>query len=82
VLDEDKRDLLMEDSKKGSNSRITVDLQSQEIIRPDGSKILFEIDQYKKHCLIEGLDDVALTLEKNSKIDTFEVAMKDNFPWL
>jgi 3-isopropylmalate/(R)-2-methylmalate dehydratase small subunit len=82
VLDEDNRDLLMEDSKKGSNSRITVDLQSQEIIRPDGSKILFEIDQYKKHCLIEGLDDVALTLEKNSKIDTFEVAMKDNFPWL
>ena len=82
VLDKEYRDLLMNDSEKGSNSRITIDLENQKIIRPDGSAIIFEIDQYKKHCLIEGLDDIALTLEKKSKIDIYEANRKDRFPWV
>ena len=82
ILEKEQRDLLMSDSEKGSNSRITIDLENQRIIRPDGSEISFEIEQYKKHCLLEGLDDIALTLEKKSKIDAYEVNKKDKFPWI
>ena len=82
VVDKDSRDSLMEDAERGANALLTIDLQEQQITRPDGSKIFFEIDQYKKHCLVEGLDDIALTLEKEKKIDDFEEAVKQRFPWL
>ena len=82
VVDKDSRDSLMEDAERGANALLTIDLQEQQITRPDGSKIFFEIDQYKKYCLVEGLDDIALTLEKEKKIDDFEEAVKQRFPWL
>ena len=82
VLGKEERDALMEDAKSGANARFTIELDNQEITKPDGSKIHFEIDQYKKHCLIEGLDDIALTLEKKRKIDLFEAETKQKFPWL
>ena len=82
VLGKEERDALMEDAKSGANARFTIELDNQEITKPDGSKVHFEIDQYKKHCLIEGLDDIALTLEKKRKIDLFEAETKQKFPWL
>jgi 3-isopropylmalate dehydratase small subunit len=57
-------------------------LEDQEISRPNGVKVPFFIDEYKKHCLIEGLDDIAVTLDKKSKIDSFEIATEQKFPWL
>ena len=82
VLDEASREELMNDAENGSNSRITVDLENQEIIRPNGLRIAFEIEEYKKHCLLEGLDDIDLTLEKKIEIDKFEILTEDKFPWL
>lgn len=82
IVDSDTRDDLLRDAENGSNARITVDLEDQEISRPNGVKVPFFIDEYKKHCLIEGLDDIAVTLDKKSKIDSFEIATKQKFPWL
>ena len=82
IVDSDTRDDLLRDAENGSNARITVDLEDQEISRPNGVKVPFFIDEYKKHCLIEGLDDIAVTLDKKSKIDSFEIAIKQKFPWL
>ena len=82
IVDSDTRDDLLRDAENGSNARITVDLEDQEISRPNGVKVSFFIDEYKKHCLIEGLDDIAVTLDKKSKIDSFEITTKQKFPWL
>ena len=82
IVDSDTRDDLLRDAENGSNARITVDLEDQEISRPNGVKVPFFIDEYKKHCLIEGLDDIAVTLDKKSKIDSFEIATEQKFPWL
>jgi 3-isopropylmalate/(R)-2-methylmalate dehydratase small subunit len=82
IVDSDTRDDLLRDAENGSNARITVDLEDQEISRPNGVKVPFSIDEYKKHCLIEGLDDIAVTLDKKSKIDSFEIATEQKFPWL
>jgi 3-isopropylmalate/(R)-2-methylmalate dehydratase small subunit len=72
----------MEDAEKGENARLTVDLERQVVVRPDGEEIAFEIDSFRKHCLLNGLDDVALTLEKNAEIDDFEGGQKAATPWL
>jgi 3-isopropylmalate/(R)-2-methylmalate dehydratase small subunit len=82
IVDSATRDDLLRDAENGSNARITVDLEDQEISRPNGVKVPFFIDEYKKHCLIEGLDDIAVTLDKKSKIDSFEIATEQKFPWL
>ena len=82
IVDRKSRDDLLEDAKNGSNSRLTINLQDQVIVRPSGSKVLFEIDNYKKHCLIEGLDDIAVTLDNEEKIDSFENKTAQMFPWL
>jgi 3-isopropylmalate/(R)-2-methylmalate dehydratase small subunit len=82
VVDTETRDELMRDAENGSNARITINLEDQEITRPNGLKVSFILDEYKKHCLIEGLDDIAVTLGKKSKIDTFEVKTAQKFPWL
>ena len=81
VLPED-RDALMGDAEKGSNARISVDLEAQEIIRPDGTTVSFEIDDFKKHCLLHGLDDIALSLEKEKSISDFEKKNKSQKPWV
>ncbi len=73
---------LMEDARKGENAVLSVDLERQEITRPDGDALRFDIDPFRKHCLLNGLDDVALTLAKVAKIDAFEERQRAGQPWL
>ncbi len=73
---------LMEDARKGANARFTIDLESQTIARPDGEKIHFEVDPFLKHCLLNGLDDIGLTLQKESKIESYEAKRRIAQPWL
>jgi len=75
-------DALMEDAKKGANARLTVDLASQTITRPDGDKVRFDIDPYLKDCLLNGLDDIGLTMKKESSIASFEAKRRLSQPWL
>ena len=82
VVSPEERDALMSDAEKGSNARISVDLEAQEIIRPDGTTVSFEIDDFKKHCLLNGLDDIALSLEKEKSISDFEKKNKSQKPWV
>ena len=82
VVSPEERDALMGDAEKGSNARISVDLEAQEIIRPDGTTVSFEIDDFKKHCLLHGLDDIALSLEKEKSISDFEKKNKSQKPWV
>lgn len=82
VLPQDQVDLLMDDARRGANAIITVDLESQEITGPDGGKIKFDVDPFRKHCLINGLDDIGLTLVKKPAIDSFEARQKLSEPWL
>ncbi|HJO85881.1 MAG TPA: 3-isopropylmalate dehydratase small subunit [Rhodospirillales bacterium] len=67
---------LMDDAERGANATVTVDLEAQEITGPDGGVIKFEINAFKKHCLLNGLDDIGLTLQKDDKIDDFEARQK------
>ncbi|MCF4165930.1 3-isopropylmalate dehydratase small subunit [Zavarzinia compransoris] len=82
ILPQEQVDLLMDDAKRGANAIVTVDLESQEITGPDGGKIKFDVDPFRKHCLINGLDDIGLTLVKKPSIDTFEDRQKLSQPWL
>ena len=75
-------DKLMDDAKKGANARLTIDLREQTIERPDGEKVHFEVDAFRKHCLLNGLDDVGLTLQREKAIDSFEAKRKAATPWL
>jgi 3-isopropylmalate/(R)-2-methylmalate dehydratase small subunit len=82
VLPEDQRDALMKDAKKGANARIEVDLEAQTITSSDGETFSFELDAFKKHCLLNGLDDIGLTMEKAAAIDTFEAEVSTSRPWV
>ena len=82
TLPQEQVDLLMDDAERGANAIVTVDLEKQEITGPDGGKISFEIDAFRKHCLLNGLDDIALTLEKDDKIAAFESQRGGAQPWL
>ena len=73
---------LMDDASRGSNAIIEVDLEKQEIKGPDGGTVHFDIDPFRKHCLLNGLDDIGLTMEKKSEIDDFEARQKEQQPWL
>ena len=73
---------LMDDAERGANATLTIDLPAQEIRGPDGGTIKFEIDPFRKHCLLNGLDDIGLTLEKAASIDSFEAKQKTAQPWL
>ncbi|MBN8631447.1 MAG: 3-isopropylmalate dehydratase small subunit [Rhodobacterales bacterium] len=81
VLPQDAVDHLMDDARKGANARITVDLESQTVTASDGTTFAFEVDAFKKHCLLNGLDDIGLTLEKASAIDAFEKKNASLHPW-
>ncbi|WP_153771537.1 3-isopropylmalate dehydratase small subunit [Labrenzia sp. CE80] len=72
---------LMDDASRGSNSTLTVDLVTQTIKGPDGGEVSFEIDPFRKHCLLNGLDDIGLTMEKAPKIDVYESKAAENRPW-
>jgi 3-isopropylmalate/(R)-2-methylmalate dehydratase small subunit len=73
---------LMDDAERGANATLTVDLPAQEIRGPDGGVICFDIDPFRKHCLINGLDDIGLTMEKAAEIETFEKRQSESRPWL
>ncbi len=75
-------DDLMGVAERGANSTMTIDLETQEIISSDGKSVKFELDPFKKHCLLNGLDDIGLTMEKEKKIGTFEENQKVAQPWL
>jgi 3-isopropylmalate/(R)-2-methylmalate dehydratase small subunit len=72
ALPEDVVAALMEDAALGTNARLTVDLEAQVVVRPNGGKIPFEVDAFRKHCLLNGLDDIGLTLEHTAAIDAYE----------
>ncbi len=82
VLPQEQVDILMEDAQRGENARVTVDLEAQEITTSDGQVIGFDIDPFKKHCLLEGLDDIGLTLARKSAIDSFEAQNAQTRPWV
>jgi 3-isopropylmalate/(R)-2-methylmalate dehydratase small subunit len=73
---------LFDDAERGANATLTVDLEKQEIRGPDGGVIKFEIDPHRKHCLLEGLDDIGLTMAKSTKIAGFEEKAKAARPWV
>jgi len=81
VVSQDELDKLMDDASRGSNAILTVDLEAQEITGPDGGRIGFEIDAFRRHCLLNGLDDIGLTLEKATAIDSFEKQNASARPW-
>ncbi len=81
-LPQEQVDILMKDAERGANARMTVDLEKQEITTSDGQVIRFDIDPFKKHCLINGLDDIGLTLEKVGSIDSFETTAAQSRPWV
>ena len=82
VLPEEQRDVLMKDAEKGANARIEVDLEAQTITSSDGEVFTFDVDPFKKHCLLNGLDDIGLTMEKAGAIDTFEAKASAARPWV
>ena len=81
VLPEDSVDTLMKDAEKGANSIIEVDLENQTIVSSDGEIFRFEVDPFKKHCLLNGLDDIGLTMEKEDHIAAYESKASQQFPW-
>ncbi|MDP3959468.1 MAG: 3-isopropylmalate dehydratase small subunit [Pseudorhodobacter sp.] len=82
VLPADQVAVLMDDAQKGANARITVDLVAQTVSSSDGHSFRFEVDPFRKHCLLNGLDDIDLTLEKSAAIDAFEKTAATLRPWV
>ena len=81
-VSEEDLEKLLDDAGRGSNATMSVDLTTQEIKGPDGGTLSFELDPFRKHCLLNGLDDIGLTLEKSEKVDSFEAQQKLSQPWL
>ena len=82
MVTKDERDALLEDAKDTENPEIEIDLENQEIRRPNGAKIKFNIDPFRKKCLLEGLDDIGLTELHENKIKSFEKSRSNRHPWL
>ena len=82
VVSADERDALLADAADIENPELSIDLVSQTIRRPNGVTISFEVDAFRKKCLLEGLDDIGLTMEKSCAIDSFEAARSQSQPWL
>ena len=82
ILPQEDVDQLMQDASSGANAVIAIDLENQEIERPDGGKIAFEIDPFRKQCLLNGWDDISLTLKNEQKISNFESSREQSQPWL
>lgn len=82
VLPQAQVDVLMKDAEKGSNARIEVDLEAQTVTTSDGETFSFEVDAFKKHCLLNGLDDIGLTMEKAASIDAYESKLQVSHPWV
>jgi 3-isopropylmalate/(R)-2-methylmalate dehydratase small subunit len=82
VLPQEAVDYLMEDARRGGNARITVDLAAQTVTASDGRVFAFDVDPFRKHCLLNGLDDIGLTLEKAALIDAYERRTAATRPWV
>jgi 3-isopropylmalate/(R)-2-methylmalate dehydratase small subunit len=82
VLPQSDVDKLMDDAERGSNAVLTVDLETQEIHGPDGGVIAFDVDEFRKHCLLNGLDDISLTMQRDEKISAYESSRAATQPWL
>ena len=82
TLPEDAVAVLMEDARKGANARLTIDLPAQTVTSSDGQVFHFEIDAFKKHCLVNGLDEIGLTMEKAPAIAAFEAKIAQAQPWV
>ncbi len=82
ILPQAEVDALMEDARRGANARLTVDLENQRITPTGGAAIAFDIDPFRRHCLLNGLDDIGLTLAKADKIDAYEARQRAAQPWL
>ncbi len=82
VVSPDDLKKLLDDAERGANATLTIDLPNQEIRGPDGGMIKFDIDPFRKHCLLNGLDDIGLTMEKFKSIDAFEKKAAANRTWL
>ena len=80
VLPQAEVDRLMDDAERGANAVVSIDLESQKITGPDGGEIAFEVDAFRKQCLMEGLDDIGLTLKKAASIDSYEADLETQ-PW-
>jgi 3-isopropylmalate/(R)-2-methylmalate dehydratase small subunit len=80
VMPQEEVDKLLDDAARGANATVTIDLENQQITGPDGGVIGFELDPFRKQCLMEGLDDIGLTLQKAEAIDTYETGLADQ-PW-
>lgn len=81
VVTPEQLEALFDDASRGANARVTVDLESQTITGPDGGTISFDIDPFRKHCLLNGLDDIGLTQVKADKIATYESKLAEERPW-
>lgn len=81
-VSQEQLDQLMDEAARGANATLTVDLQAQEIQTSDGQVVTFDIDSFRKHCLLNGLDDIGLTMEKAKSIDSFEGKVSTERPWL
>jgi 3-isopropylmalate/(R)-2-methylmalate dehydratase small subunit len=82
VVSKEDLDKLMDDAERGANATLTIDLEKQEISGPDGGVVRFEVDSFKKHCLLNGLDEVGLTLEKDDRISAYEKRASSERPWV
>ncbi|AVW92663.1 3-isopropylmalate dehydratase small subunit [Celeribacter baekdonensis] len=82
VMPQEVVDVLMSDAEKGANARMTVDLEAQTVTTSDGQEFPFEVDAFKKHCLLEGLDDIGLTMANVKDIDAYETKMEQERPWV
>ncbi|WP_227285824.1 3-isopropylmalate dehydratase small subunit [Boseongicola sp. H5] len=82
ALPQEQVDVLMKDAEKGSNARMIVDLEAQTVTSSDGEVFAFEVDAHKRHCLLNGLDDIGLTMEKSDAIASFEQRARAERPWV
>jgi len=82
ALPQEQVDVLMKEAEKGANARVEVDLEAQTVSTSEGEVFSFAVDAFKKHCLLEGLDDIGLTLEKATAIDAFEAKAALARPWV
>lgn len=82
ALPQEQVDALMNDAEKGENARVEVDLEAQTISTSDGETFSFEVDAFKKHCLLNGLDDIGLTMAKEGSISVYEENRAQSFPWM
>jgi 3-isopropylmalate/(R)-2-methylmalate dehydratase small subunit len=81
VVSQENLDKLMDDAERGANARVSIDLEAQEIRGPDGGCVKFDVDPFRKQCLLNGWDDIGLTLRKEDKISDFEAKRTREMPW-